>query len=390
MRLRPSTRPRPLTAPRRRRRRRPVRNVHRVGHVGDRRDRADLRRSTRDRGHVRPGTGTRPSTLGYTAAAARRRVVRDHGQRRRRPGRRRHRSARQHGRRRVDRLHGRRRATPAPAPSPRSRRSRASTTRPTSPGTVTTEGVVVGDYEGPSPTLRGFYLQDRPATATPPPPTASSSSRRQRQLGRDRRRRPGDRHRERVPGPDPDLRRLDRRHLRHRRRPSPRPTSPCRSPRRPRSSAYEGMLVRVPADADRDRALPARSLRPGHARRPGAASTTRPTSSRPGAPAIALQAAEQPAQDHPRRRRQAQNPDPIVFGRGGQPLSASNTLRGGDTVNGPDRRPDLHVGRQRGQRQRLPRPPAQRARRRRVDFQPTNAAAGAPPARSAARSGSSA
>ncbi|MBV1854512.1 ExeM/NucH family extracellular endonuclease [Catellatospora sp. NEAU-YM18] len=32
---------------------------------------------------------------------------------------------------------------------------------------------------------------------------------------------------------------------------------------------------------------------------------------------------------------QAQNPDPIVFGRGGQPLSASNTLRGGDTVTDP-------------------------------------------------------
>jgi predicted extracellular nuclease len=29
---------------------------------------------------------------------------------------------------------------------------------------------------------------------------------------------------------------------------------------------------------------------------------------------------------------QSQNPDPIVFGRGGQPLSASNTLRGGDTL----------------------------------------------------------
>ncbi|PWW59542.1 ExeM/NucH family extracellular endonuclease [Actinokineospora spheciospongiae] len=29
---------------------------------------------------------------------------------------------------------------------------------------------------------------------------------------------------------------------------------------------------------------------------------------------------------------QAQNPDPIAFGRGGQPLSAANTLRGGDTV----------------------------------------------------------
>ncbi|WP_424188191.1 ExeM/NucH family extracellular endonuclease [Actinokineospora sp. G85] len=32
---------------------------------------------------------------------------------------------------------------------------------------------------------------------------------------------------------------------------------------------------------------------------------------------------------------QAQNPDPIAFGRGGQPLSAANTLRGGDTVTNP-------------------------------------------------------
>src|SRR3990172_3752845 len=31
---------------------------------------------------------------------------------------------------------------------------------------------------------------------------------------------------------------------------------------------------------------------------------------------------------------QNQNPDPIVFARGGQPLSASNTLRGGDTATG--------------------------------------------------------
>jgi predicted extracellular nuclease len=32
---------------------------------------------------------------------------------------------------------------------------------------------------------------------------------------------------------------------------------------------------------------------------------------------------------------QNQNPDPIIFGRAGQPLSASNTLRGGDTVTDP-------------------------------------------------------
>ena len=33
-------------------------------------------------------------------------------------------------------------------------------------------------------------------------------------------------------------------------------------------------------------------------------------------------------------RTQAQNPDPIVFGRGGNPLTRSNTLRGGDTATG--------------------------------------------------------
>ncbi len=31
---------------------------------------------------------------------------------------------------------------------------------------------------------------------------------------------------------------------------------------------------------------------------------------------------------------QAQNPDPILFARGGMPLSAANTLRGGDTATG--------------------------------------------------------
>ena len=34
-------------------------------------------------------------------------------------------------------------------------------------GTVTTQGVVVGDYEGPSPALRGFYLQDAAGDGDP-------------------------------------------------------------------------------------------------------------------------------------------------------------------------------------------------------------------------------
>lgn len=54
----------------------------------------------------------------------------------------------------------------------------------------------------------------------------------------------------------------------------------------------------------------------------------------PGAPALALQ-----AENNLRRiilddADNLENVDPIVFGRGGMPLSASNTLRGGDTVVG--------------------------------------------------------
>ncbi len=35
------------------------------------------------------------------------------------------------------------------------------------PGTQTTEGVVVGDYEGPSPALRGFFIQDPTGDGNP-------------------------------------------------------------------------------------------------------------------------------------------------------------------------------------------------------------------------------
>ena len=54
----------------------------------------------------------------------------------------------------------------------------------------------------------------------------------------------------------------------------------------------------------------------------------------PGAPALALQAANNLRKIIVDDALQTQNPDPIVFGRGGQPLSASNTLRGGDTITG--------------------------------------------------------
>ncbi len=73
----------------------------------------------------------------------------------------------------------------------------------------------------------------------------------------------------------------------------------------------------------------------------------------PGAAAIALQAQNNLNKILVDDTRNDQNADP-VFGRGGQPLSASNTLRGGDTLAERHRRPHVHVGWQLGEPQRLP------------------------------------
>ena len=54
----------------------------------------------------------------------------------------------------------------------------------------------------------------------------------------------------------------------------------------------------------------------------------------PGAPAQAQEAANDLNRIVLDDASQAQNTDPIVFARGGQPLSASNTLRGGDSAEG--------------------------------------------------------
>ncbi len=55
----------------------------------------------------------------------------------------------------------------------------------------------------------------------------------------------------------------------------------------------------------------------------------------PGAPANALQAENNLNRLIIDDEANSQNPDPIHFGRGGNELTASNTLRGGDTVTGP-------------------------------------------------------
>lgn len=96
---------------------------------------------------------------------------------------------------------------------------------------------------------------------------------------------------------------------------------------------YEGMLVRVPQTMSVTEHF--QLGRFGQVVLSANGRLSQPTSvAAPGAPALALR------NENDRRSiilddaSQAQNPDPIPFGRDGQPLSAGNTLRGGDTATG--------------------------------------------------------
>ena len=125
------------------------------------------------------------------------------------------------------------------------------------------------------------------------------------------------------------------------------------------------MLVAVPQRDDGHRALPARPLRPGHplAGRPAPAADQRRRSRRPGARA--------PGGNNNLRKiiiddaSQAQNPDPILFARDGAPLSATNTLRGGDTATGAVGVMTFTWGGQRREPERLPGASDRRPRRHR-------------------------
>jgi predicted extracellular nuclease len=196
------------------------------------------------------------------------------------------------------------------------------------PGLVTVQGVVVGDYEGPSPALRGFYLQDQadsdPATSNAifvfhgEADTVSlgdevqvtgtaAEFQGQSQLagvtrielcGTGRTVAPTE-----IALPADDLER------------------------------YEGMLVHfaqplyVTEHFQLGRFGQVTVAANGRLRQPT-------NVAEPGADALAVQAANDKARILIDDALQSQNPDPIVFGRGGQPLSASNTLRGGDSVSG--------------------------------------------------------
>ncbi len=199
------------------------------------------------------------------------------------------------------------------------------------PGTRTVQGVVVADYEGASPALRGFYLQDAgdgdPATSdgifvfngantnlvglgdVVQVTGTAGENQGQSQIsvgtivkcGTTGTVAPTD-----VAMPFPSADHLER---------------------------FEGMLVRFPQTLYVTEHF--QLGRFGQVVLSSGARLRQPTEiALPGAAANALQSANSLNQLILDDASQAQNPDPIVFARGGQPLSAANTLRGGDTATG--------------------------------------------------------
>lgn len=202
-------------------------------------------------------------------------------------------------------------------------------------GPVTTQGVVIGDYEGPSPTLRGFYIQD--ATGDGDGETSDAIF---VFNGNDNEVSLGDL--VRVSGTASDFQ--DQTQISTTSNPidcgdgTVTPTNvsmpfPAPIAGEQYLERFEGMLVRFPQTlyvtehfqlgrfgqvvmSSGDRLFQPTNLLP------------------PGPDANALQAANNLNRIIVDDDLQNQNADPIVFGRGGAPLTASNTLRGGDTATG--------------------------------------------------------
>lgn len=196
---------------------------------------------------------------------------------------------------------------------------------------VTTEGVVVGDYEGALPTLRGFYLQDRVGdgdAATSDAVFVFNGSNDNVSLG--------------------DMVRVTGRaaEFQGQTQVSASTVTVCANGTTvnpadvtlPFASAadaerFEGMLVRLPQTLYVTEHF--QLGRFGQVVVSSGGRLMQPTSVvSPGAAASALQATNDlnrlivdDAQNDP-------NPGVIVFGRGGEPLSASNTLRAGDAATG--------------------------------------------------------
>ena len=196
-------------------------------------------------------------------------------------------------------------------------------------GTRTTQGVVVGDYEGASPALRGFFIQD--ATGDSNPATSDGifvfegSNANTVSLG-DVVRVTG------TAGENQGQSQISVGTIVQCGTGSVTPTDVMF----PIASAdflerYEGMLVRLPQTMSVTEHF--QLGRFGQVVLSQGGRVQQPTNVvQPGTDALDLQAANNLRKIILDDASQAQNPDPILFARGGQPLSASNTLRGGDTA----------------------------------------------------------
>ena len=239
--------------------------------------------------------------------------------------------------------------------------------------TVSVRGIVVGDDEGPQPALRGFYLQDAgdgdAATSdgifvfnggADPSPTATSC--------RSPARPPSSRARRSSAGRGTVVKSCGQQAT----------VTPVdvTLPRRlgDASRAYEGMLVRLHQTLYVTEHF--QLGRFGQVVVSSGGRLRQPTADIRAADQAAVQRALQAANELNRLiiddADQAQNPDPIVFGRGGQPLSASQHAARRRHAHRRRRRADLHLGRQRRQRQRVPPASGRRPRRHgRVHSRPT-------------------
>lgn len=206
-------------------------------------------------------------------------------------------------------------------------------------GTRTVQGVVVADYEGPDPALRGFYLQNLDATSDGDPATSdgififnqNNDNVRPGQVVQ-------------VTGTVSEYGFASTGGTQT--QISAQLVEPCgqtgsivaRDLALPLAAVdeferYEGMLVRFPQTLHVSEHF--QLGRYGQVLLSGGGRLAQPTSmALPGAAALALAAANARNQIVLDDATQAQNPDPVRFARSGQALSAANTLRGGDTIAG--------------------------------------------------------
>jgi predicted extracellular nuclease len=195
-------------------------------------------------------------------------------------------------------------------------------------GPVVTEGVVVGDYEGASPALRGFYLQDATGDGD-----ASTSDGIFVFDGNNDSVDVGDV--VRVTGNSAEFQdqtQISASNIVGCGSGSVAPTDvtlPFATASFP--ERYEGMLVRMHQTLYVTEHF--QLGRFGEVLMSSGGRLQQPTNvAAPGAPAAALQAQNDLNKILMDDTLQNQNSDPILFGRFGDPLTASNTLRGGDTA----------------------------------------------------------